>query len=486
MSNSGKIIRPCSLEIPRSRRDFLARAGGGMGAVALAALMGQRLTGNEPEDAEAANPLASREPHFAPRAKRVVWLFCDGGPSHIDLFDYKPALEKLAGEPLPPSFKRPVTAMGVTSGTPLMATPREFAQHGQSGLWVSDWYPEIATVADELCVVKSCTADGLTHVAGCMQANTGSILLGHPSLGAWTVYGLGTESEDLPGFVVLADGPSEPPGGPNNWGTGFMPAAYQGTRLGQGTQPILNISPATEIGTSRQRGELAFIQRLNYRYAQQRPDDDVLEARIASYELAFRMQAKAPEAVDLHWETEETRQLYGLDDKATAVNGRNCLLARRLLERGVRFIQIYTGAGSQWDAHTNLISNHGKFCGETDRPIAGLIKDLKRRGLLNDTLVVWGGEFGRTPMSESGTGRDHNPYGYTMFFAGGGVKPGFAFGATDEVGLYAVENKVHVHDIHATILHLLGLNHEEITFPHNGRDERLTGTEGEVIRGILA
>lgn len=274
MSSAKKTAGPCSLVVPRSRREFLARAGGGMGAVALAALMGRRLQGNDPEDAEAANPLASRQPHFAPRAKRVVWLFMDGGPSHIDLFDYKPALEKLAGEPLPPSFKRPVTAMGVTSGTPLMATPRKFAQHGQSGLWVSNWYPEIASVADELCVVKSCTADGLTHVAGCMQANTGSILLGHPSLGAWTVYGLGNESEDLPGFVVLADGPSAPPGGPNNWGTGFMPAAYQGTRLGQGPQPILNISPATEIGTSRQRGELAFIQRLNHRYAQQRLEDD--------------------------------------------------------------------------------------------------------------------------------------------------------------------------------------------------------------------
>jgi hypothetical protein len=486
MRSIKKIVRPCSLDVPRSRREFLARAGGGMGAVALAALMGQRLQANDPEDAEVANPLARREPHFAPRAKRVVWLFMDGGPSHLDLFDYKPALEKLAGEPLPPSFKRPVTAMGVTSGTPLMRTPRKFAQHGQSGLWVSDWYPEIATVADELCVVRSCMSDGLTHVAGCMDANTGSILLGRPSLGAWTVYGLGNESEDLPGFIVLADGPSEPPGGPSNWGTGFMPAAYQGTRLAQGPQPLLNISPATEIGASRQRGELAFIQRLNHRYAQDRADDDVLEARIASYELAFRMQAKAPEAVHLRGETEETRRLYGLDEKATAANGRNCLLARRLLERGVRYVQIYMGAGSQWDAHTDLIGNHNKFCRESDRPIAGLIKDLKRRGLLNDTLVIWGGEFGRTPMSESGTGRDHNPYGYTMFFAGGGVKPGFAFGATDDVGLYAVENKVHLHDIHATILHLLGLDHEQLTFPHNGRDERLTGTEGEVIRGMLA
>jgi hypothetical protein len=480
-----QIVRPCSLDVPTSRRDFLARAGGGLGSLALAALMRRNVRADDDEEA-VANPLAAKPAQFAPRAKRVVWLFMDGGPSHIDLFDYKPTLERYAGQPLPPSFKRPVTAMGVTSSNPLMASPRKFARHGQSGQWVSDLYPEVAKIVDDLCLLQSCTADGLTHVAACCQANTGSILLGRPSLGAWSLYGLGSESEDLPGFIVLADSQTEPPGGPSNWGTGFMPAAYQGTRLAQGPQPILNISPSTEVGVSRQRGELAFIQRLNQRYAQQRPSDNVLEARIASYELAFRMQAKAPQAVNLADETEDTERLYGLDDEATASNGRNCLLARRFLERGVRFVQIYMGAGSQWDAHTDLNGNHTKFCRQSDKPIAGFIQDLKQRGLLNDTLVIWGGEFGRTPMSESGTGRDHNPYGYTMFFAGGGVKPGFAFGQTDEVGLYAVENKVHLHDIHATILHLLGLDHEQLTFPHNGRDERLTGTDGEVIHGILA
>jgi hypothetical protein len=478
-------IRPCSIEIPSTRREFLARAGGGLGGLALTALAGRKLRANEPES-RTANPLAAQQPHFAPRAKRVVWLFMDGGPSHIDLFDHKPELAKYAGQPLPPSFKRPVTAMGVTSGTPLMASPRKFVRHGQSGQWVSDWYPEIATVVDELCMLQSCTADGLTHVSACTQANTGSILLGRPSLGAWALYGLGNETEDLPGFIVLADVSNEPPGGPTNWGTGFMPAAYQGTRLGQGPQPILNINPSTDIGPARQRGELAFLQRLNKRYAEARPDDNVLEARIAAYELAFRMQAKAPQAVDLAYETEETERLYGLDQEHTAANGRNCLLARRLLERGVRFVQIYMGAGSQWDAHSDLVGNHTKFCRESDKPIAGFIKDLKRRGLLSDTLVIWGGEFGRTPMSESGTGRDHNPYGYTMFFAGGGVKPGIAFGKTDELGLYAIENKVHLHDIHATILHLLGLDHEQLTFPHNGREERLTETEGVVIHGMLA
>src|SRR5436190_8418258 len=280
MSLARSIVRPCSLDVPRSRREFLARAGGGMGALALTALLGRPTHGNDPDE-PAANPLAIRDPHFAPRAKRVVWLFMDGGPSQIDLFDRKPALEKYAGQPLPPSFKRPVTSMGVTSGTPLMASSRKFARHGQSGLWVSDLYPEVASVADELCLVQSCTADGLTHIAACCQANTGSILLGRPSLGAWSLYGLGSESEDLPGFIVLSDRESEPPGGPSNWGTGFMPASYQGTRLGQGPQPILNISPVTDIGPARQRGELAFIQRLNHRYAQERPDDNLLEARIA-------------------------------------------------------------------------------------------------------------------------------------------------------------------------------------------------------------
>jgi Protein of unknown function (DUF1501) len=476
---------PCSVETPRSRREFLARAGAGFGAVAWAAMVGRTAPAEDPDE-PVANPLALRDPHFAPRAKRVVFLFMDGGPSHLDLFDYKPSLARYAGQPLPPSFKRPVTSMGVTSGTPLLASPRKFSQHGQAGLWVSDLYPEVATVADDLCFLRSCTADGLTHVAACIQANTGSLLLGRPSLGAWTIFGLGNESEDLPGFVVLADNQGDPPGGPSNWGTGYMPAAFQGTRLGQGRQPILNISPASGSSSFRQRGELDFLQQLNRRYATERPDDDALAARIASYELAFRMQAQAPQAVDLSRESEETHELYGLNDDATALNGRNCLLARRLLERGVRFVQIYMGAGSVWDAHTDLNGNHSQCCLESDRPIAGLIKDLKRRGLLEDTLLIWGGEFGRTPMSESGTGRDHNPYGFTMFFAGGGVRPGYAFGQTDELGLYAVENQVHLRDIHATILHLLGLDHEQLTYLHNGRDERLTGTEGSVIQGILA
>jgi len=485
MTQSNRRTGPCSLDYPASRREFLLRAGGGMGAIALASLLGGEGSGSE-SPARAANPLAPRQPHVAARAKRVIWCFMDGGPSHLDLFDPKPDLARLAGQPLPPSFKRPITSMGVTSGTPLMASTRKFARHGQSGLWVSDLYPEIATCADDLCLLQSCTADGITHVAACMQINTGSLLLGRPSLGSWSLYGLGTESESLPGFVVMGDKQDDPPGGPSNWGTGFMPASYQGTRLGPGKQPILDISPASGASPTRQRGELDFLQHLNRRYADKRRDDNVLESRIASYELAYRMQAAAPETVDLSRETEETMRLYGMDRPEMIANGRNCLLARRLVERGVRFVQLYMGVGSQWDAHSNLDANHARLCHESDQPIAGLIKDLKRRGLLADTLVIWGGEFGRTPMSESGNGRDHNPCGFTMFFAGGGVKSGYVSGKTDDLGLYAIENKVHLNDIHATILHLLGLDHEKLTYLHNGRDERLTGTAGKVIHDIMA
>jgi arylsulfatase A-like enzyme len=316
--------------------------------------------------------------------------------------------------------------------------------------------------------------------------NTGSILAGRPSLGAWVLYGLGSESQNLPGFVVLTDYVLDPPGGPINWGTGFMPATYQGTRLAHGKTPFLDVAPALPVTDVRQQGKLDFIQRLNHRHRDERPEDDKLEARIASYELAYRMQAAAPEAVDLSTETAETMHLYGVDRPETEQNGRNCLLARRFVERGVRCVQVYMGAGSRWDAHTDVEDNHAKYCLESDRPIAGLLQDLKRRGLLDSTLVIWGGEFGRTPMSESGKGRDHNPFGFTMWMAGGGVKPGFTYGATDEIGLYAVEDRAHLHDIHATILHLMGLNHEELIYPHNGREERLTITEGVVMDKILA
>jgi hypothetical protein len=316
--------------------------------------------------------------------------------------------------------------------------------------------------------------------------NTGSILGGRPSLGSWCVYGLGTESRDLPGFVVLTDSGNDPPGGNRNWGTGFMPAAYQGTKFRDGKTPILHVTPPDSLAGARQRQKLDFIQQLNQQHKLGRADDDRLEARIASYELAFRMQSTAPEAVDLSSETAETRALYGLDDKDTNRNGANCLLARRLVERGVRCVQIYMGSGSKWDAHADMEGNHSARCRESDRPIAGLLKDLRRRGMLDDTLVVWGGEFGRTPMSESGNGRDHNPWGFTVWMAGGGVRGGTVYGETDEIGLYATQGKAHVNDLHATILHLLGLNHEELTLMHNGRAERLTGVAGRAITEILA
>ena len=469
------------IELAGSRRDFLRRGGSGFGALALAALLSEESHAKERLQA-GQGPL----PVFRPTATSVIWCFLDGGPSHIDLFDPKPTLNELAGKPLPGSFKRPVTAMGRTSSTPLLACNRKFAKHGESGIWVSDWYPEIATCVDDIAVIRSCKADGLNHVGSVCQMNTGSILGGRPSLGSWSVYGLSALSQELPEYVVLLDYPDEPPGGNRNWGTGFMPATYQGTKFRGGETPILHLQPKQQVGVRRQRQQLDFIQELNKRHSRQRTEDDQLEARIAAYELAFRMQSAAPEAVDLRDESAETKHLYGIDSKETMRNGRNCLLARRLVERGVRFVQLYMGSGSKWDAHSKLESNHSRHCLESDRPIAGLLKDLKQRGMLQDTLVVWGGEFGRTPMSESGDGRDHNPYGFTMWMAGGGIRGGITYGSTDEIGLYVTENQAHVHDIHATILHCLGLDHLGLTYFHNGRDERATINDGNVIDAILS
>jgi len=466
-------------ETPCSRRDFLTRSGGGFGLLALLSLMER--DGRAAPVADA--PGSPRAPHFRATAKSVIWLFLDGGPSHIDLFDPKPQLTKLHGQTLPGSFKRPVTAMGRTAFTPLLGSKRKFKRHGQSGMWVSDWYPEVATCADDIAFLKGCYADGLNHVGSVCQMNTGSILGGRPCLGSWSLYGLGTASDNLPGYVVLLDYPEDPPGGSRNWSTGFMPATYQGVRFRAGKTPILYLEPPQS--DPGQRAKLDFLQELNRRHLKGREDDSDLEARIASYELAFHMQKSAPEAVDLARETEETKRLYGLDRKETERYGRNCLLARRLVERGVRFVQLYSGSGSKWDAHSDVEGNHARYCRESDRPIAGLLKDLKRRGLLDSTLVIWGGEFGRTPMSESGNGRDHNPYGFTMWMAGGGIRGGISHGATDDIGLYAVEKRTHVHDLHATILHCLGIDHTRLTFAYNGRDERATINGGKLIKDIL-
>ena len=463
-------------ELTNSRRDFLLRSGAGFGGLALGALMAS--------ESGAAESMVARSGHNRTPARSVIFLFMDGGPSHIDTFDPKPEVNRLAGKSLPESIERVITPMGV-SENPLLPTRRRWQRYGESGLPVSDWYPNVGRHADKLCVIRSCRADGLNHVGSVCQMNTGSILAGRPSLGAWVAYGLGSASRNLPGFVVLLDNDREPPGGTRVWGTGFMPATFQGTRFRQDGTPILHLAPPKSIGPRRQRGKLDFLSRLNRRHLAARRGDDELEARIAAYELAFRMQSHAPEAVDIAQETAATRSLYGLDDKTTAPFGRNCLMARRLVERGVRFIQLYSGSGSKWDAHSKIEQNHTARCRETDVPVAGLLADLEQRGLLDETLVIWGGEFGRTPMSEKGDGRDHNPYGFTVWLAGGGVRGGLAYGATDEFGYAAVENKVHVHDLHATILHLLGLNHEELTYPHLGRNFRLTDVAGSVVTDIL-
>ncbi len=452
----------------RSRRDFLRDAGLGFGALAFAAMEAN------------AKPQAA---HFAPKADRVLFLFMEGGPSHVDLFDPKPELTRRHGQPLPASFGRVITPMG-TGGNNLLASKHKFTKHGQSGLDISDWLPHTATCADDLAIVRSCWADGLNHVGSVCQMNTGDVLAGRPSLGSWVVYGLGNTNQNLPGFVVLTD-TGEVTGGPRNWGTGFMPATYQGTLLRQGSNPILNLHSA-DGDSERQRAKLDLLRELNEHHRAQRADDSLLAARMNAYELAFRMQAAAPEAVDLSRESEQTKDEYGLNRKECADFGHRCLLARRLLERGVRFVQIYCGAGSQWDAHSNLEGNHTKMCARADQPTAALLRDLKRRGLLERTLVIWGGEFGRTPMTEGTDGRDHDPYGFTMVFAGGGVKGGQVIGRTDEFGLRAVEDRVHVHDLHATILHALGLEHTRLTFPYNGRDERLTDVAGVVVDKLFA
>jgi hypothetical protein len=484
MGNTGNALPLIHYEQAVSRRDFLSRAGGGFGMLALLSLMeGDALAGGA--GGGPPNPLSAHPSHFKAKAKSVIWCFLDGGPSHLDLFDPKPELVKLAGKPLPGSFKRPVTAMGRTAYTPLLASRRTFKQHGQSGTWVSDWYPEIAGCVDDIAVIHSCYADGLNHVGGICQMNTGSVLGGRPSLGAWTLYGLGSLADNLPGYVVLLDYPEDPPGGSRNWSTGFMPTSYQGTKFIPGDLPVLYCQPSSAEERTRQRAKLDFIQELNHRHRELRQEEKDLDARIASYELAYKMQSAAPEAIDLSRETAETKRLYGLEDQATQRYGRNCLLARRLVERGVRFVQLYSGSGSRWDAHTNVEGNHGRYCRESDRPIAGLLKDLKRRGLLDSTLVIWGGEFGRTPMSESGNGRDHNPFGFTMWMAGGGIKGGVTYGSTDPIGLYAVDNRVHVHDLHATMLHCLGLDHRKLTLLYNGRDERPTINGGKVIQALL-
>jgi hypothetical protein len=464
---------------------MLTSAGAGFGAVALAALLGREGTASAAGQPSPSSPLAAKPPHVAGRAKSVIFLFMEGGPSHIDLFDPKPALDRLAGKPVPESFGRVITAMGEFD-SPILASKRAWKQHGAAGLWISDWLPHIATQADELAVLRSCWTNGINHSGGVCQMNTGIQFAGRPSLGSWVTYGLGTENDNLPAFVVMQDREDVVVNGPRNWGSGFMPAVYQGAALEVEGPPFPNLTPPRHVTAAQQRLALDYLQSRNRRHRHGRDENSELDARIRSYELAYQMQAHAPDAVDLSTETAETKALYGLDDKETAAFGRNCLLARRLVERGVRFVQCYHGAGSKWDAHKDIEGNHAKMCREMDKPVAGLLADLKRCGLLDDTLVVWGGEFGRTPMSEKGDGRDHNPTGFTMWMAGGGVRGGTVHGTTDEIGLHAVENRLHVHDIHSTILFLLGLDHKKLVYFHAGRPERVDANEGHVYEPIAS
>ena len=479
---------PSETAVELNRRALLGAAGMGLGSIAMQSLL-------QADDSKAARPNTaisgeaisgeaisgeadSDTAHHRPRARSVIWLFMEGGPSHLDLLDPKPLLNKLAGQPLPSSFKEPITAMG-EKGAPLLAAPRTWKQHGESGLWATEWIPNIARQLDEIAVVRSCWTNGINHAGGVCQMNTCINTAGRPSLGSWVNYGLGSANENLPSFVVLCDSSGRPVNGPRNWGSGFMPASHQGVRIhGNSEEPIENLRPPSGTVAEQQQSKLALLNRFNRRHASSRQHQSELEARIRSYELAYRMQADAPEAVDLAQETQHTRDLYGLDDKETQTFGRNCVLARRLVERGVRFIQLYSGTGSKWDSHSGIETAHPKLCRSMDKPIGGLLTDLKNRGLLEDTLVVWGGEFGRTPMSEKGDGRDHNPTGFTIWMAGGGVQGGQTIGATDELGLYATEDRMHVRDIHASILWLLGLDNMRLSYDHKGRLERPTINEG--------
>jgi len=471
-----------------TRRWFFQQCGLGLGGVALASLLSERkLFGATPEPV--ANPMAPRPPHFKPRAKNVIYLFMAGGPSQLELFDYKPRLIELNGQPIPQSFiegKR-FAFMGSSHGTKLLGTRRQFRQHGRCGAWVSELFPQTATIVDDITLVHSCAANLFNHAPAKLFMNTGSGQFGRPSMGAWVTYGIGSESQDLPGFVVLQSGPRGPRGGAVNWGSGFLPTSYQGVPLRGSGDPILDLSNPTGVSTARQRQTIDAIRDLNLNRAVETGDPEI-NTRIAAYEMAYRMQTSAPELIDLSGESKATLDLYGVETGKPSF-ARNCLLARRLVERGVRFVQLYH---TNWDSHggpgENLQGDFEKVCRDVDQAQAALVKDLKARGLLDETLVIWGGEFGRTPMGENRdtTGRNHHIDAFTMWFAGGGVKAGCTLGQTDELGFNPVDDRCHVHDIHATILHLLGLEHTRLTFRFQGRDFRLTDVSGDVIHKMLA
>lgn len=481
-------LHPTPYPCGRTRREFLWETGAGFTGLALVELLSRDGFFPAADAAETA-PTAGRVTHHPPRAKHVVFLFMNGAPSQVDTFDPKPELDKFDGT----AYKG--AAVVGSNGRPighLMKSPFPFTQHGESGLEISSLYPHLSQFADDLCVIRSMHADTAAHASGCLQMNTGSVLIGRPALGAWASYGLGHLSDDLPSFVVMTDPRGGPIGSASNWTAGYMPAAYQGTLFRSGGSPLLDLDTPAHISPRAQRHTLDLLRDLNARHLSQHPRESELAARLETYELAYRMQTTAKDVVDLSQETEATQRMYGLDEQVTADYGRKCLVTRRLLERGVRFVQLYSGGGhieDTWDGHTNCIANHTLHARETDRPIAALIADLQRTGLWEDTLLVWGGEFGRTPTSEGvgKPGRDHNWQGFSMWLAGGGVHGGQAIGATDELGFLAVENRCHVSDLHATILHILGLDHERLTYFYQGLDQRLTGFEPHrVFTEVLA
>jgi hypothetical protein len=465
----------------RTRREFLWEAGGGLGAVALTSLLSGDGYFNKAGAAEKfASPLAPRRGHRPARAKACIWIFCYGGPSHIETFDYKPNLYPLDGKTIPiKTFGR-----GGHKNVGRVVGPKwKFKQYGRCGKWVSDLFPNVATCVDDIAFLHSMYAESPIHGSALLMMNSGRLLSGHPALGSWVTYGLGTENENLPGFVVMLDHTGGPISGPKNWSSGYMPASYQGVVIKADGTPILNLEPPAGTSDSTQRMLLDRLRDKNEDHLALHPDNSELSARIASYELAYKMQHYAPEAVDYSQETGETLRLYGIENPRTAEFGRKCLLARRLVERGVRFVQVYSGGAhndDNWDAHTDIVKNHTQHAGEIDRPVAALLKDLKRRGLLDETIVIWGGEFGRQPTAEyaQGTGRDHNSYGFTMWLAGGGIKGGVSVGTTDELGNNAVDDRFHVKHLHATILHQMGLDPNRLSFFYSGLNQKLVGVEG--------
>lgn len=467
-----------------TRRHILQRAGAGFGALALQSLLAR--DGLLAEDATG-SPLLARPSHFAPQANAVIFLFMYGGPSHVDLFDEKPALAKWHGKAIP-VWKDSDAFMGGKTKNVAMASPYRFARYGESGIAMAETFPNLARHADKLCVIRSMHCESNNHAPALFQMNSGSILAGRPCMGSWVNYGLGSESDDLPGFVVLLDHQGAPVNGAMNWSNGFMPAAFQGVPFRSSGEPIAYLTPPKTVTSERQRSRLDLLKDWNSRYAAEHPAESDLAARVTAYELAYRMQSSASECTDLSREPEHIQRAYGLENKVTAHFGKNCLLARRLVERGVRFVQIYSGGNEgpkAWDAHDDLKKNHDLHCAETDGPIATLLEDLDARGLLETTLVIWGGEFGRSPVAENGKGRDHHPKGFTMWMAGGGIKGGVTHGATDEFGYEAIADRVSVPDLHATILHQLGLDHKRLTYRFTGRDYRLTDVSGNVLHELL-